>query len=646
MKKWIIWVSVLLLAGLAQAADVLFTGSNTVNNLMSDTNNWQGLALPVTGDNILIAANGTSVSNPAVLDSTFNVDLAQARIFSGGIGGTGMAYAEVVDGGIFRATSIVVGNSNNQWYDGTLTLRTGAATEARYINSGGFEIAGTTELSGNRAQGFVTVEPGVSFSLARLILKQYGTLTYEFGANSVSTFIPTQTTAGGANTLDGLVKVDLGALVNEGSYALIDGSSANALIAGAMKTWLDGEGGSFSGTGDFSNATFQVVSGGTIGWTLSLEDGDQDLILTVAGGGLEEEDLTLFADTFDRADSADVNLNSATNQSGALAPLTYAVYTNATPNVSAISSNEVLLGVDGSGNIRLAPQVNLSDSAAAIVDAGGFEISYTVDAGIDYPGTVHGSYSTALILSQASMVAGASSGAANTWQGLYITIAGNGQVRINSQGISLFNLQRSEYGDAFQVGDPNDVRLAVETDGFLNTSSNTFTLYINEVEVASTNFFWKASNDLGLALEAISYSALFDNLEISRMAPPQFTANGVPYAWLDEYYDGLVSDADYENAANTDTDGDGLTGLEEYLTGTDPTDPASVFALRASGMTAEGMVVSWPSVEGALYDLSSKSNLMVTGWTPVATGLTGLAVETSYTTTVSGVSGFFSIEMQ
>jgi hypothetical protein len=645
MKKWIAMVSVLLLAGLAQA-DVLFTGSNTLNNLMSDTNNWEGLALPVTGDNFLIAANGTSVSNPAVVDSSFTVDIGQARVFSSGAGGTGMAYVEVVAGGTLKASSIYVGNSANQWYDGTLTLRTGAATVARYLNSGGFEIAGTTELSGNRAQGFVTVQPGASFSHAILILKQYGTLTYEFGANSVTPFIPSKTSTGGANTLDGLVKVDLSALVNEGSYALIDGSSTNVLIAGAMKTWLDGEGGSFSGAGDFSNATFQVVSGGTIDWTLSLEDGDQDLMFAVSGGGLEEEDLTLFGDTFDRADSTDVNLNSAANQSGLLAPLTYGVYTNATPSVSAISSNEVLLEVDGSGNIRLAPLVDLSDSGAAIVGVGGFEISYTVDAGIDFLGTVHGQYSTALILSQASMVAGAASGAANSFQGLYITIAGNGQVRINSQGASLFNLERSEYDNAWQVGDPNDVRLTVETDGFLNTSSNLFTLYINEVEVCSTNFFWKTSNDLGFALEAISYSALFDNLKLSKLAPPQFTANGVPYAWLDDYYDGLVSDADYENAANTDTDGDGLTGLEEYLTGTDPTDPASVFALRASGMIAEGMVVTWPSMEGALYDLSSKSNLMAAGWTPVATGITGLVDETSYTATVSGVSGFFSVEMQ
>ncbi len=647
LKQWMgIGSAILLMAGMAQAATVMFTGSNTVNNLFSDTNNWAGLALPVTGDQILISVSGTSAGNPAVIDPGFDAALSFARLYSDGTGGAGMAYVEVASGGTLNATGIYVGSAN-QSFDGTVTLRTGGAIVPHYNNSGSIEIAGTAEVSGNKAQSFLTVEPGASFSHAMLTLKLYGTLTYEFGANSVTPFIPSRTTAGGANTLDGLVKVDLGALDSEGQYALIDGSSTNVLIAGAMKTWLDGEGGSVSGTGDFSNSTFQVVNGGTMDWTLSLDDGGQDLVLAVSGGGLEEEDLTLFSDTFDRADSSDINLNAADTQSGPLAPLTYEVFANNTPNVSAVSSNEVLLEVDGSGNLRFTPQVDLSDSSAAIVAAGGFEISCTVDSGVDYQGTVHGQYGIDLILSQASMVAGVASGAANTGQGLFVTIAGNGQVKVNSQGVNLLTAVNSDYGSAWRVGQPNGVRLVVATDGFLTTSSNAFTLYINEVEVGSSNFNWKTSSDLGIGLEAVSYSARFDDLLVQKIAAVRTeTLNGVPYVWLDTYYTNLVSDADYETAAGTDTDGDGFTGLEEYRTGTNPSDPASLFAFTGSALTEDGLVVTWPSVEGALYDLSSSDDLIDPVWDPVASNLVGQMNETSYTITPSAVNGFFSVELQ
>ena len=71
MMKWMVLGAFVLAAGTASA--VLFTGSNTVNNLFSETNNWD--AFPATGDLINIAANGTSISNPAVIDSAFNTDV-------------------------------------------------------------------------------------------------------------------------------------------------------------------------------------------------------------------------------------------------------------------------------------------------------------------------------------------------------------------------------------------------------------------------------------------------------------------------------------------------------------------------------------------------------------------------------------------
>jgi hypothetical protein len=652
MKKWmmrIVGISMLLGAGVAQAAvNTLFTGAGADQNF-SNTNNWD--TVPVTNDTVQIAANGTSSGSPAIVDPGFSTDyLGFVRIYSGGTGGTGMAYAEVASGATLTSVLIEVGNAGNAAYSGTLTLRTGGATVAKYLNSGVLNIGGDDagEL------GIVTVEPGVSFSQTYLNLKPYGTLTFELGADSVSTFASTKSTAGVANTLDGLLQVDLAALENEGVYTLIDSANPDLLIAGAMKTWLDGEGGSFSGTGNDSNATFQVLNGGTMDWTLSLADGGQDLVLDVTGGGLGGESFVLFSDTFNRADSEDINLNSAANQDGPIAPLQYGVFVNNTTNVSAISTNELFLSVDGSGLIRSVPQVDLSDSSALLSEYGGFEVSYTVDSGVDYVGSVHGNYSSSLILSSDGIVQNAGAGAGNPWHGLYVTIKGNGQVLVYSQATQLLDLTVLDWGTpaltnsvaaGLGIG-AHDVRLVVETDGFGTTTTNTFTLYINNLLVGSDDFNWKSANNLSLGLEAASYSARFDNLVISKIEPEQFTANGVPYSWLDSYYPSLVTDADYENAANTDTDGDGFTGQAEYLTGTDPTDPASLFGFTGTELAPAGFVITWNSVTGGLYTVSSSPDLVIPDWGAVASNIVGQVDTTSYTSTVSETKSFLKVELQ
>ncbi len=647
MKRWLtVGMAALLGAGVAQASvNTLFTGAGADQNF-SNTNNWD--TVPVANDHVQIAANGTSSGSPAVVDPGFSTDyLGFARIYSGGAGGTGMAYAEVASGATLKSILIEVGNAGNAAYSGTLTLRTGGATVAKYVNSGSFKIGGA-------AAGFVTVEPGVSFSQTYLSLNSYGTLTFELGADSVSTFAATKSTAGVANTLDGLLQVDLAALENEGVYTLIDSANPDLLIAGAMKTWLDGEGGSFSGTGNDSNATFQVLNGGTMDWTLSLEDGGQDLVLAVTGGGLQGESFVLFSDTFNRADSADINLNSAANQDGPIAPLQYGVFVNNTTNVSAISTNELFLSVDGSGQIRSVPQVDFSDYSALLTEYGGFEVSYTVDSGVDYGGSVHGNYSSSLILSQDGIAENAAAGTGNPWHGLFVAIKGNGQVDVRSQGTQLLDLTVFDWGtpaltnsvDAGLGIGAHDVRLVIETDGFGTTTTNTFTLYINNLLVGSDDFNWKSANNLSLGLEAANYSARFDNLDISKIEPEQFTANGVPYSWLDSYYPSLVSDADYENAANTDTDGDGFTGQEEYLTGTDPTDPLSLFAFTGSELAPAGFVITWNSVTGGLYTVSSSTDLVIPDWGAVASNIVGQVDTTSYTSTVSETKSFLKVELQ
>jgi len=132
------------------------------------------------------------------------------------------------------------------------------------------------------------VEPGAFLLQTELTLDTYGELTFQFGADTVTTLQTSRNTAGGANLLNGLLRVDLADLTTAGTYTLIDSGSDNLLLSGALKDWLVAGGGSRSGTGDDAFANFAVT--GTAGnanwtenhaWTLTTADGGRDLVLTV-----------------------------------------------------------------------------------------------------------------------------------------------------------------------------------------------------------------------------------------------------------------------------------------------------------------------------------------------------------------------------
>ncbi len=86
------------------------------------------------------------------------------------------------------------------------------------------------------------------------------------------------------------------------------------------------------------------------------------------------------------------------------------------------------------------------------------------------------------------------------------------------------------------------------------------------------------------------------------------------YPMLDTDGDGLPDDLEYAIGTNPflrDSDGDGMDDFQEWLAGTNPNDPASSF--RVAGIVAnpagEGFVITWDTVEGRFYTVSSATSL-------------------------------------
>ena len=95
-----------------------------------------------------------------------------------------------------------------------------------------------------------------------------------------------------------------------------------------------------------------------------------------------------------------------------------------------------------------------------------------------------------------------------------------------------------------------------------------------------------------------------------------------------------------------DADGDGMTAADEYLSGTNPSDPFSVLAVEAvmpDRSSGANITIRWNSVEGKTYSIERSANLLE-GFEPVATGLKATPPVNEYQDTVNGRQYFYRIK--
>jgi hypothetical protein len=80
---------------------------------------------------------------------------------------------------------------------------------------------------------------------------------------------------------------------------------------------------------------------------------------------------------------------------------------------------------------------------------------------------------------------------------------------------------------------------------------------------------------------------------------------GVPYEWMTNYFGAITN---LWPPATADSDGDGENNLQEFLSGTSPTNAASVLRVQIAG-TPQGMYLSWPTQPGRTYQVQVTTNL-------------------------------------
>jgi hypothetical protein len=112
---------------------------------------------------------------------------------------------------------------------------------------------------------------------------------------------------------------------------------------------------------------------------------------------------------------------------------------------------------------------------------------------------------------------------------------------------------------------------------------------------------------------------------------------GIPYEWMEQYFGNDVSQWP---SATADSDGDGMSNLQEFMSGTIPTNAASALRVQLSN-TRQGMFLSWNTQPGLTYQVQVKTNLM-TAWSDL--GAPRFAAGTSDSIFVGGGSaGYYRI---
>lgn len=120
--------------------------------------------------------------------------------------------------------------------------------------------------------------------------------------------------------------------------------------------------------------------------------------------------------------------------------------------------------------------------------------------------------------------------------------------------------------------------------------------------------------------------------------------DGIPDWWMLKYFGHPTGSASDHSRASDDADGDGFSNLQEFLTGTDPTNPASFLHLQISSSVPAGqmIVLTWPAVPGKSYQVQYKNTLDALAWQNFGNAVVALA-QGSLTVPVTPSAGFYRV---
>jgi hypothetical protein len=120
--------------------------------------------------------------------------------------------------------------------------------------------------------------------------------------------------------------------------------------------------------------------------------------------------------------------------------------------------------------------------------------------------------------------------------------------------------------------------------------------------------------------------------------------DGIPDSWRLRYFGSIYN---LLSQASADADGDGANNWQEYVAGTDPTDPKSCLQVstdQAAAQQNQDCVVHWPSVAGKNYVIERSTDLFSPNWVQISTA-TGTGADMEFHDTTGGTVRFYRVQV-
>jgi sugar lactone lactonase YvrE len=121
--------------------------------------------------------------------------------------------------------------------------------------------------------------------------------------------------------------------------------------------------------------------------------------------------------------------------------------------------------------------------------------------------------------------------------------------------------------------------------------------------------------------------------------------DGIPDSWRLRYF-GTVDN--FLSVSNADADGDGFNNWQEYVAGTDPTDPKSYLFTgtdQSMAQSQQDSVIYWPSMQGKQYVIQCSPGLFPGSWTSISTN-TGTGGNMEIHDASGGGVRFYRVQVQ
>lgn len=573
------------LGGTRDYAITILAASNSVltNDLGSSTNG--GLVLnafaitqrvaTITGSNLVLRSSSDGEA-PVVWNTTTGAVLSSGIVLADTATFNGNSGQTMTLGGPVRGTGSLVKSGNN-----TLILASSNSYALTRVTGGSLQLGGTGTFGTGEVtnNGTLVFARTGTYTIANAIVGTGG-LHKNTDNNGVLVLAATNGFTGG-------VTVGAGAILIRNSEALGVGSKTITMTAGSAgnaNLKLDGTGGGITlgtniafSTSNASGSLFNAGGTNVLLGNITLTGGGGNTVLVVSTGRLTVAG-NLAPNTTNRG--LDLRGDGDGEISGTIAD-------------GGVSNILVVRKDAGVGRWRLSGTNSYSgttqvSAGALIVDGTLATGAVTVSAGGTLGGT--GTIAGPIIITGTLRPGSSAPGILSTAHAVTFQTGSKFIVDLGGYSTATGFSALATAGPAVLAG-TLELRF---TNGFENIVSNG-TTFVALSAGSVTGAFVNATNGTLLYAGLGRFAVAANTTRVSLT----YQATRAPFAAWQATYFGCTNCP--QAAATNDSDGDGMSNWSEYLSGTSPTNVASLLRIVSLSVTSNNLLVVWSAVSNALY---------------------------------------------